>query len=433
MPETNLRLKLVLTAALAAALLAGCSSPAVTGMKVHMQNQEYQEVVLLADSIIADGDSLNPEVWFWRGKALTEMNQWTDAAESFLKAHRMGATEEMAVNEYWFTFFNSAANTLNEGDIGAAVEMLEAGMEVAPRRPDFQLMLGDIELNVNDDLQAALDDFTTSSAKARDLVADLQEQMDQTSDQYELEFYAQSLQQAEDILISSLFNTGSVLTMMALDADDDQTAAYVQQAREAYQEALEVDPTSVDVLDALAAVFMVEENYRAALDIYDETIENIELGMSEGWLEPEEGRNLKANIMVSKGYAFIEMEEYGQAIDQLSQARELIGDDYIILASMAHANFVMEDYHEAISELQAALDIQGLTPEQIANAYYSLYANYNRLEMDEEAAAALETALQFEPERASWWRYLASTYSRLGRRTDAIEAMETAEELESGS
>lgn len=433
MPEINLRLKLVLSAALTAALLTGCSSPAVTGMKVHMQNQEYQEVIHLADSIIAQGDSLDPDVWFWRGKALTEMSQWTDAAESFLKAHRLGASEELAVNEYWFTFFNSAAGTLNEGDIGAAVEMLESGMQVAPERPDFQLMLGDIELNVNDDLQAALDNFTTSSAKARDLVADIQERMDQTRDQYELEFYSQSLQQAQDILISSLFNTGSVLTMMALEADEDQTAAYVQQAREAYQEALEVDPTSIDVLDALAGVFMVEENYRAALDIYDEAIENIELGVSEEWLEPEEGRDLKANILVSKGYALIEMEEYGQAIDQLSQARELIGDDYIILASMAHANFVMEDYQEAISELQAALDIQGLTPEQIANAYYSLYANYNRLEMDQEAAAAMETALQFEPERANWWRYLASTYSRLGRRNDAIEAMETAEGLEAGN
>lgn len=433
MPETNLRLKLVLSAALAAALLAGCSSPAVTGMKVHMQSQEYQEVVHLADSIVAEGDSLNPEVWFWRGKALTEMNQWTDAAESFLRTYRLGGSDELAVNEYWFTFFNSAANTLNEGDIGAAVQMLEAGMEVAPERPDFQLMLGDIELNVNNDLQAALENFTASAAKARDLVADLQEQMDQTSDQYELEYYAQSLEQAQDILISSLFNTGSVLTMMALDADEDGTAAYVLQAREAYLEALEVDPTSVDVLDALAGVYMVEENYSAALDIYDETLANIEEGISEGWLSPEEGQNLKADILVSKGYALIEMEEYGQALDQLDQARELIGDDYIILASMAHANFVMEDYQEAISELQAALDIQGLTPEQIANTYYSLYANYNRLEMDREAAAAMETALQFEPDRASWWRYLASTYSRLGRRSDAIEAMETAEELESGS
>lgn len=433
MPEMNLRLRLVLSAALAAALLAGCTSPAVTGMKVHMQNQEYQDVVHLADSIIARGDSLDPEVWFWRGRALTEMNQWTDAAESFQKAHRLDDSGELAVNEYWFAFFNSAANTLNEGDIGAAVEMLEAGMEVAPARPDFQLMLGDIELNVNNDLQAALDNFTAASAKARDLAADIQERMDQTSDQYELEYYSQSLQQARDILISSLFNSGSILTMMALDADEDAIAAYVQQAREAYLEALEVDPTSVDVLDALAGVYMIEENYPAAMDIYDETIVNIEQGISEGWLEPEEGRDLKADILVSKGYALIEMEEYGRAIDQLTQARDLIGDDYIILASMAHANFVMEQYQEAVEELQAALDIQGLTPEQIANTYYSLYANYNRLEMDQEAAAAMETALQFEPDRASWWRYLASTYSRLGRRNDAIEAMETAEELETGN
>ena len=34
-------------------LVAACSSPAVTGIKVHIQNSEYLDAITLADSVIA--------------------------------------------------------------------------------------------------------------------------------------------------------------------------------------------------------------------------------------------------------------------------------------------------------------------------------------------------------------------------------------------
>ncbi|OPL18994.1 MAG: hypothetical protein AVO35_03450 [Candidatus Aegiribacteria sp. MLS_C] len=427
-----IRRSLLLMALLSAVLAGACSTPAVTGMKVHMQNQEYQDVVLLADSVIAMGDSLDPEVWFWRGSALTEMSQWSDAAESFWKAHEIGAPEDMAIDEYWFVFFNSAANTMNEGDVGTAVELLEKGMQLAPHRPDFQLMLGDVELNMNNDLQAALDNFQAAAGKAGTLVADIRTILEETSDPYELDYYSQNLQQAESIWIQSLFNSGTILRLMAMEAEGDQVSQYALQAEEAYMKALEVDPTNVDVLDALAGAYLIEEDYQSALEVYDQAMVNIDLGVSEGWLQPEGAEQLRANMLVSKGYALIEMEDYQQAVSVLEQARGIIGDDYIVLASMAHANFVMENYHEALADLEAVLMIDGLGPDELANTYYTTYACYNRLEMDEEAAESLETALQFDPDNADYWRYLASTYSRLGRRNEAIEAMERAEELEPG-
>jgi tetratricopeptide (TPR) repeat protein len=430
LPYSSLKRKLILLAVASAAILGACSTAAVTGMKVHMQNQEYDDVIHLADSIIAMGDSLDPEVWFWRGKAFTEMNQWSDAAQSFWKADQLEGSEALGIYEYWFTFFNSAASTLNEGDIGAAVEILGRGMLVAPARPDFQLMLGDIELNVNNDLQAALDDFSEAADKAELLMGDIQQMMDETSDPYELDYYSQNLEQTRTLMMQSLFNSGSVLTMMAIDAGQDELPVYAQQAREAYLRALEADPTNVDMLDALAGAYLIEGDYQSALDIFAEAVANIELGISEGWLSQDEADALKADILVSKGYALIEMEQYDQAIIELDQARELIGDDYIVLSSLAHANFVMENYEESLSLLGSVLMIEGLTPDELANAYYMTYASYNRLEMDEDAAEALETALQFQPDNANYWRYLASTYSRLGRRNDAITALERAEELD---
>ncbi|MBD3277928.1 MAG: tetratricopeptide repeat protein, partial [Candidatus Aegiribacteria sp.] len=385
----------------------------------------------LADSIIAEGDSLDAQVWFWRGKALTEKNQWTEAAESFYKVFEIGPAEDMVLNEYWFTFFNSAANNMNDGDLGAAQTMLERGMEVAPERPDFNLMLGDMELNVNGDRAQALDNYRSAADKAEQLVADLQELVNSTDDQWELDYYAQSLDQAEAIEIQAMFNTGSVLTMMAMSAEDSEREQYLQQAEEMYIKGLEVDATNVDMLDALAGIYLLEEDYSQAMDIFDQALESIETGVAEGWLEEADADDLTANIYVSKGYAYIEMEEYQNAIDDLNTARELVGDDYAVLATLAHAHFVMEDYQESLANLDAVLAIQGLDAEEFANAYYTKYACYNRLEQDEEAAEALETALEFQPDNAEYWRYLASTYSRLGRRNEAIEAMEKAEELSS--
>lgn len=412
------------------ALLAACASPVVTGMKVHMQNQEYDEIIYLADSVIARGDSLNAEIWFWKGKALTEQVQWFEAAESFKKADELDTNGALAVNEYWFVFFNSAANIMNDGDIGHAVEMLETGMQIAPKRPDFELMLGDIEININNDLAAALEDYQNASRKAEELIADLQELINNTSDSYTLNYYSQSLEKVKALCIQSLFNSGSVLTMIAMDATEEEMPEYLQQAKDAYNKALEIEPTNVDMLDALAGVCMLEGDYESALSIYNEAFANIELGLSEGWLEEEEADHIKANIFVSKGYAYIEMEDFQQAITELDNARNLIGDDFVVLSTLAHANFVMENYDEALSILDSIMIMEGLTPDQLANAYYTRYACYNRKELDSEAAEALETALEYQPDNANYWRYLASTYSRLNRRNDAIDAMEKANQLD---
>ena len=427
----NLNRKFVLTIIAISALLAACSSPVVTGMKVHMQNQEYDDIIHLADSVIAQGDSLNAEIWFWKARALTEKSQWSEAAVSFMKAYELDTNGALTVDEYWFVFFNSAANTMNNGDIGSAVEMLNSGIQVAPGRPDFELMLGDFELNINNDLPAALEDYRSASQKAEALMADVQDMLDDTDDPYMLDYYSQSLAQARNLFIQALYNSGSVLTMMALDATEEEMPEYIAQAKDTYAKALLADPTNIDMLDALAGAYMLEADYASAIGIYDEAFANIELGLAEGWLEPDEANGIMANMLVSKGYAYIEMEEYSQAISELNSAYELVGNDFVILSTLAHVNFVMENYDESLSILDSVIMIEGLTPDQLSNAYYTRYACFNRKELDSEAAEALETALDFDPDNANYWRYLASTYSRLGRRNDAINAMQNAEDLDS--
>ena len=140
-------------------------------------------------------------------------------------------------------------------------------------------------------------------------MADVQAMLDDTDDPYMLDYYSQNLAQARNLFIQALYNSGSVLTMIALDATEEEMPEYIQQAKDAYAKALLADPTNIDMLDALAGAYMLEADYASAIAIYDEAFANIELGLAEGWLEPEEANVIMANMLVSKGYAYIEMEE----------------------------------------------------------------------------------------------------------------------------
>ena len=70
---------------LAVVLAASCASPALTGIKVHIQNGEYEDAVHLADSVIAGGEDQNADIWLWRGRALGSLRDYAGAAESFVR------------------------------------------------------------------------------------------------------------------------------------------------------------------------------------------------------------------------------------------------------------------------------------------------------------------------------------------------------------
>lgn len=410
------------------AVLSACSSPAVTGMIVHMQNQEYVETVHLADSVIANGEGQNPQVWLWRGRALANLSDWVGASESFAKVNSLDPTVDLS--EYWFAFFNAGVTLMGEDDVQGAVDMLLSGREIIPGAPNFDLMLGDIELNVNGDLDAALVRFQEAGTKAEAQGVMLEQLLEDTDDPMMYDYYAQMLDQSDVLAIQAYFNAGSVYSMKALAASEEEVPGLLQQARDSYESALDIDPTNVDVLGAIADACMLQGDYEGALLVFDDAMNQIDLGVSEGWLSPEDADLLRADMSISIGFAYIEMENYEMAIENLESARAILGDEFMVLATLAHAYFVMEEYDESLVLLDTAVELEGLTPDDFANAYQMKFACYSRMEMDPEAAVALETALQFQPDNARYWELLASTYSRLGRRNDAIEAMQRAEDLD---
>src|SRR6056297_2569378 len=106
----HLHKKAAITSAIllaAAAMLVACANPTVTGMKVHIQNGEYEDAVHLADSVI-EAESATAEIWMWRGQALSTLNDWTEAARSYRMAYEMDPTFAAEIAKEWFVFYNAA-------------------------------------------------------------------------------------------------------------------------------------------------------------------------------------------------------------------------------------------------------------------------------------------------------------------------------------
>lgn len=410
--------------------LSACSTPAVTGVKVHIQNGEYLEAIALADSVLAGGESQNAELWLWRGKAQGNIRDWTGASESFEKVSELAPAMSSELTDYWFVFYNAAAVSIDAGDIDAGVDYLQTGRRVVPSRPEYDQMLGDLALQ-NGDYETALEYFRASSDLSRNLIASLEEDLN-SAPAAEKPAIEEALDSAEMNYLLSLYNTGTISKALAVSADTDEAAqAYLAGAASSLQEALAIDPTNADVLNLLAQIYLLRGSFDEAMAVFDDALAGVDSGLAEGWLSPEDAQSIRGEIMLTRGAALLEMERYDEAVTELEAARQISGSSYVLLGNLAQAYIMKEEYNSALAILDETDRLPDLTSVERANSLYMQFAALNQLERDAEAAAKLEAALAIIPDNADWWEYLASTYSRLNRRTDAIRAMERAQQLRS--
>ena len=410
-------------------IVAGCSSPAVTGIKVHIQNSEYNEAIHLADSVIANGEGDNPEVWYWRGRAFSMMRTWDAAAVSFVKAYELDPLMAANLSNYWPAFYNTAAGYADEGRIDEALDMLTAGSEIVPERPEFDQMLGDIALNQGN-MDEALAYFESSIDLAVTQEQALRVSIDESVDpEYTAQLETERGRMVQSVVLAS-YNSGAILKSLYMTAEDEAAAAeYMNEAVVVYSRALEVDPSSADLMTALAEFYILSEQYEDALSIYDNALVAIDAGVQEGWIAEEDAADMIAGVLLTRGFTYIEMERFDEGIAALEECRAQMGNTYQVLAMIGHANFIMENYNESIEVMEQLTVMDGLTNDEYANAWYMMYANHIRLEEDNEALQALLTAIQYDGDNADYYEYLAQTYSTLGRNNQAMEAMEKAQSL----
>lgn len=410
-------------------LIGACASPAVTGMKVHIQNGEYQEAIALADSVIATTEAENAEVWFWRGVAFEAIGQHRDAAESYNQAYELDPAMGEEIGKDWFVFYNAAADYLTDQQVDEAMQVLRQGMQIAPDRPEFDQLLGEMHMNMGES-DEALERFAAAYELSVPLIEMYEGELEAASDPSEIEDINDALTRTKGNAVISLYNMAMIHKSKALSARGEQARLNeLQHAEEVLFDALEIDPANADVLSELADIYLLQGEYDQAMGVFGDALAAIDTAIEDGWLDREDAEDMRLDILLTRGIALLEMERYDEAIEQLNDVLHQAGEDFDVLASVAHGYFMVDRYSDALAMLERALAVRGLTPQQKSEAYYMRFACYNRLEMDEEAATALETALEFDPDNADYWEYLASTYSRLGRRREAINAMNKAEEL----
>ncbi len=421
--------KLMVSVVAGLLIIAGCSSPAVTGIKVHIQNGEYQEAIHLADSVIAGSEGSNPEVWYWKGRAYSMMRVWDEAAESFVQAYDLDPLLAPSMTNYWPAFYNTATGYLDEGRTDDAISMLETGGAIVPDRPEFDQMLGDIALN-NQNYDEAIARFSASIelalAQMDVTLVNLAESEDPAwSEQLEVE-----LDRMTHSVVLSTYNTGAILKSLYMSSEDEATAAdYMAQAVIVYSRGIEIDPSSADLMTGLAEFYILSQQYDEAIAIYDNALTAIDAGVTEGWITEEDAADMRAGVLLTRGFTFIEMERFDEGIAALEECRAQMGNTYQVLAMIGHANFIMEQYNESLEVMEQLTVMDGLTADEYANAWYMMYANYIRLEEDTDALQAMLTAIEYDTDNADYYEYLAQTYSTLGRNNQAIEAMQKAQSL----
>lgn len=389
-------MKVLIPAVALLIMAAACSSPAVTGIKVHIQNSEYQEAIHLADSVLAGPEADNPEVWYWRGRAYSMMRNWEGSAESFQMAYRLDPQMQQQISSYWPAFYNTATAYASEGRREEAVEMLETGKSIVPERPEFDQLLGQMALNAGDHEQA-LEYFETSLGLAREMIVTLQRSIANATDPVIAEQLQEQYDRTTASIVLSSYNAGAILKNFYLHTEDQAEASdYMDRAVDIYLKAIEADPSNADIMTGLAELYILSEQYDEALSIYDNALVAIENGVEEGWIPPEDADEMRAGVLLTRGFTLIEMERYEEGINELQECRATMGDTYQVLAMIGHAHFVMENYETSLETMKMLAEREGLTAEEYANAWYMIYANYIRLEKDTEALAAIQAAIQYQ-------------------------------------
>ena len=184
------------------------------------------------------------------------------------------------------------------------------------------------------------------------------------------------------------------------------------QAREAYEKAILLNPDYADSHNNLGAMRLKSGEIDKAIDSF----------RTAARLAP-----WSADVRNNLGHALLEKGLHGEAVRAFQRAHEIDGQAPPPLVNLGNAYLRMKHFQEAISAFGKALQIQPDSAEVHHNLGYA-YLESGRLD---EALASFDNALRIQPQYASARNNRGTVFLRKGSFQEAGRAFEMAIEADS--
>lgn len=186
----------------------------------------------------------------------------------------------------------------------------------------------------------------------------------------------------------------------------------LDQAREAYEKALRLNPDYADSHNNLGAMRLKAGEIDKAIDSY----------RTAGRLAP-----WSADVQNNLGHALLEKGLHAEAVGAFQKAHEIDGEAHQPLVNLGNAYLQMKRFQEAVSVYGQALRIRPDTAEVHHNLGYA-FLESGRLD---DALASFDSALRLQPRYASAQNNKGTVFLRKGRFEEAGRAFQAAIQADS--
>ncbi len=183
-----------------------------------------------------------------------------------------------------------------------------------------------------------------------------------------------------------------------------------QEAMEAYNKAIEIDPHYASAYAGRAAIYNHSGKYPQALKESEQAIKlapNLALGFN------------------TRGSAHVGLHNYPQAIEDLNRAMELAPKWAWPYCNRSWAYFMLKNYHQALEDADRAIELDPTLPQAHFRRGRALLSTNNL----QDALKSFDKTVQLDPTFS--WAYLQRGHSlaRLGKTEEAVEDFKRAANL----
>jgi tetratricopeptide (TPR) repeat protein len=185
-------------------------------------------------------------------------------------------------------------------------------------------------------------------------------------------------------------------------------------ALEAFQKAVEVDPTYVEGWRNLGISYRNAGNYPKAKEAFARIVE----------LEPDD-----VDGLLALGDVSFHLEDFDKALESYARASELEPENYDLQFSLGAAYFNREMYEEAGMAFQmAAAGSKDVNPELYEDSMYRLGFSYVKTGNYEPAIDTLMQLIGYS-DKAEYHELLGTAYTKFGQTDAAVAEFQKAKEM----